>query len=209
MTIVNIPQLQTALLTLPPKEFVSAHLFEPVPYVFENDALLWIGWKTTLADLLEVDPYEIVLTGSGAVGFSLNPAKNFNQFHDGSDIDVAVISAYHFDLAWRCLRRSPPQWLSLPKKMRKAIRSHKQNYVFSGTIATDRILSVMPFARAWEHALDHMRTVAPTVGREVHLRIYRDYESLRGYQTSGIDALRASLTDDEEDVESIGTEDDE
>ncbi len=200
------PELQDTLLSLSPKDFVSVHLFEPVPHVFRGDSSLWIRWKTEFSRLLEVDPYEVLLTGSGAVGFSLNPAKSFREFNEGSDIDVAVISAHHFDVAWRCLRRSPPEWLSLPRKTKRALRSHKQNYVFEGAIATDRILALLPFAKSWQAALDNMRSVEPTVGREVNLRIYRDFDSLRGYQASGIEALRTSLAEDDEEVEPISTE---
>ncbi len=206
MSFASAPELQDALLSIPPEEFVSVHLLEPVPHVCGGDASLWIAWKTQLAELLDVDPYEVVLTGSGAVGFSLNPAKSFGEFHDGSDIDVAVVSAYHFDVAWRRLRQNPPAWLSLPKKTRKAIRSHKVNYVFAGAIATDRILALLPFAKGWQAALDRMTSVAPTVGRDVNLRVYRDFDSLRSYQTQGLEQLRASLADEEEAVETISTE---
>jgi len=119
--------LKRAILGVQPGDFVSAHVLEPIPNLFAGDLGLWIAWKTRLALLLEVDPYEVVLTGSGAVGFSLNPSKSFASFHAGSDVDVAVISSHHFDLAWRYLRRTHTSWLSLPNEMKRALRSHREN----------------------------------------------------------------------------------
>lgn len=208
MAFVNAAALRSALLGLQPGDFVSAHLFEAIPNLFAGNLGLWIGWKTRLAQQLEVDPYEIVLTGSGAVGFSLNPTKGFSAFHAGSDIDVAVISSHHFDLAWRYLRRTHTAWLSLPKEVQRALKSHRDNYVFAGTIATDRILALLPFAKQWQAALDAMAKVAPTMGREVNLRVYRDYDSLRAYQVGGIERLRSALLEAKSEEADVPTEDD-
>lgn len=188
-------ELRTAILATEPALFVSRCILEPVPYVFAGDAELWIDWKTRLAAHLEVDPYEIVLAGSGALGFSLNPNKGFSPFHPDSDIDVCVISLHHFEAAWRYLRKTRASWLSLPKRTRRSLDSHRKNYVFSGAIATDLILPLLPFGKPWQNGLDEMATRPPTKGREVKLRIYRDYDSLRVYQAEGIRRLRTDLMD--------------
>jgi hypothetical protein len=187
--------LYRALLEKEPRDFVSHYIFEPVPFVFNRDLSIWIAWKTTLARLLEVDAYDIVLTGSAALGYSLNPWKNYKSFDDASDIDCGVISQYHFDLAWRYLRQLRPSWLSLPTASKRAIELHRKNYVFSGTIATDSILSLLPFGTAWRSALDEMSRTTPTTGRDVRLRIYKDYDSLRSYQARNIELLRNEIGD--------------
>jgi hypothetical protein len=193
MAFASVVQLQTALLTSNPTDFVSRHIFEPIPHAFGTDLDLWVTWKRQLATHLEVDPYELVLTGSAATGFSLNPKKEFRGFNDRSDIDVGVISLHHFDLAWRYLRQLRASWLSLPKKTRRAITAHRSNYVFAGTIATDYMLPLLPFGRPWQAGLDEMAKVQPTLGRDVKLRIYRDFDSLRSYQAYGIGQLREAL----------------
>jgi hypothetical protein len=189
----NVVSLHQALLEKEPRDFVSHYIFEPIPFVFDSDLSIWISWKTTLARLLEVDAYDIVLTGSAAVGYSLNPSKNYKSFDELSDIDCGVISQYHFDLAWRYLRQLRPSWLSLPSASKRAIGMHQRNYVFSGTIATDFILSLLPFGSAWQNALGEMSRTAPTIGRDVKLRIYKDYDALRHYQARNIESLRNEL----------------
>ncbi len=103
MRLTSETELRDAILSCPPSEFVSVHLLESVPAVFSGNSRRWIEWKTRLAKMLEVDAYEIALIGSAAVGFSLNPRKRFAPFSASSDIDVAVVSSHHFDLAWRYL----------------------------------------------------------------------------------------------------------
>jgi hypothetical protein len=190
----NVGALHSELLEKDPRDFVSHYLFEPVPFAFGGDLVAWIKWKTALARGLGIDPYDIVLTGSAAIGYSLNPKKGYKAFDHASDIDCGVISQYHFEVAWRYLRQLRPAWLSLPPESKRALVAHQKRYVFAGTIATDSILALLPFGSEWQAALDVMARHPPTIGRDVKLRIYRDYESLRHYQASGIERLRDDLT---------------
>jgi hypothetical protein len=198
--------LQDALRRMDPCDFVSTHLFESIPTVFGNKVDLWIQWKKRLASFLEVDPYEMVLTGSGAIGYSLSPHKNYREYNDKSDIDVAVISSHHFEIAWRYLRQSRTRWLSISRQAKNAIEEHRKNYVFTGTIATDSFLALLPFGKRWQQGLDEMSKHAPTVGRDVKLRIYRDYDALRYYQMTGIKKLQEALLCSGEDELQVETE---
>jgi hypothetical protein len=71
--------------------------------------------------------------------------------------------------------------------------AHQKTYVFAGTIATDSILALLPFGSEWQSVLDAMARRPPTTDRDIRLRIYRDYDSLRHYQASGIERLRNDL----------------
>lgn len=193
----NVAALHDALLDKEPRSFVSHHIFERVPFAFGSDRSLWIEWKRTLSDLIDVDPQDIVMTGSAAVGFSLNPYKGFKSFDENSDFDCGIISDHYFDVAWRYLRQLRVSWLSLPSKSREAIKSHRKNHVFAGTIAADSMLALLPFGQNWQAALDKMALIDPTKGREVKLRIYRDYESLRYYQANGVERLRDKISENQ------------
>jgi len=206
MKILDKQSLTAVLLDVDPGVFVSRYIFEPVPYVFGDNLSLWISWKTKLGSLLRIDPYEVVLTGSAATGISLNPSNGCRLFNPESDVDVGIVSAHYFDISWRYLREQRPEWLSLPKKMQSAISSHRTNYVFCGTIATDKILSLLPFGRPWQRALDEMAKNEPTVGRDVKIRIYRDYSALRSYHAKNVERLRQSLVQPLNDDEPISTE---
>lgn len=125
------------------------------------------------------------------MGVSLSPYKNFQPFSTKSDIDVAIISPYHFDTAWRhlrTLRRS-----NVTRGEWEAIISHKENYIYWGCIATDKILHLLPFSRSWVEALAHVAGLSPADGRDTGARIYRDAGSLRDYTVASIRSRKNKL----------------
>lgn len=194
---ITAESLKQTILAEDPFFFVSKYLLECVPHIFADDLNSWLRWKSRLAAYLEVDPHEMVLTGSAAIGFSLNPHKNFKQFNDRSDIDVAVISVHHFDLGWRWLRRRRTSELTLERWQLHALNEHRTNYIYWGTIATDRILGLLPFGGTWTRALEDISRVEPTLERSVNVRVYRDFEALRGYQANGLRILKDQLLTDQ------------
>jgi hypothetical protein len=168
-------------------------VFERIPHVFGGDRGLYVSWKHMLAEKIGVDPCCLVVTGSAGVGFSLSPGKNLKGFDRDSDVDVAVVSAHYFDLAWRAIRGLESKLLFLEPIAQAAIREHREKYIYWGTIATDKILHILPYAKEWMIALGSMGLVPPTEGRQVNARLYRDFDSLRRYQITSIEDLRPSL----------------
>lgn len=185
------------LLAREPASFVSHFIFEAVPFAFGNDLTGWIEWKSLLGSLIDVDPRNIVMTGSAAVGFSLNPDKGFRRFDSESDFDCGVVSDHYFSISWRYLSQQRVEWLSLARSLKQAIEMHRKNYVFSGTIAADTILSLLPFGRDWQTALDLMSAEQPSTDRDIKLRIYKDYDSLRQYQVRGVTRLRDRVLEEQ------------
>jgi hypothetical protein len=192
--------LITALKASKPSRFLEEHMYDRVPFVFGHDRTGYVTWKRILAEKIEVDPACILIVGSAAVGRSLSPTKNLKAFDPSSDIDVAVISAYHFTVGWRYMRSNPARLLSVDPRTRNAWNDHVKNYIFSGTIATDKLLGVMPFGAPWLVAKNAMRTVPPTIDRDVNLRIYTDFEALRAYQVKSLTSLQQEVVRLENDA---------
>lgn len=154
----------------------------------------WTTWKLELADLLHVDAHSLVVIGSGCVGYSLNPHKNFHVFDENSDVDVAVVSSYHFEMAWRFLRDVGARIHALPRNAQNAITAHREEYLFWGTIATDKLLPfIEPFGPTWVKSLANHGRKPPVDGRDLKVRLYRDSYSLVGYHVNGVRKLRADL----------------
>jgi hypothetical protein len=174
-------------------KFLEEHIFDRVPHVFDTDRALFVSWKRALAEAIEVDPACLTVVGGAAVGNSLSPGKNFKAFDDGSDVDVAVVSHYHFTVAWRYLRTNSVRRMRLDERTRIAWDDHVKRYIYWGTIATDKLLGVLPFGMQWLKARTGMSSIDPTKGRAVNFRIYADFEALRSYQMMSIKTLRDSL----------------
>jgi hypothetical protein len=176
-----------------PSAFLEMYLYDRIPMLFSDDRTQYIAWKRQLADSIEVDPACITIVGSAATGTSLSPSKNFKPFDDTSDVDVAIISSHHFNVSWRYLRMNGERRLRVDARTRIAWDEHVKRYIYWGTIATDRLLGILPFGLQWLAATTKMSGTSPTEGRTINLRIYADYESLRAYQLHSVQAARDSL----------------
>ena len=176
-----------------PRAFVMHRIFDAVPLLF-TEPQKWTEWKIRLADQLEVDAHSVVVIGSGCVGYSLNPGKAFKAYDKESDVDVAVVSGYHFEVAWRFLRNVKTQLYSLPRPAQNSIKQHRDEFVFLGTIATDKILPYIdPFGPSWVKSLAAIGKDPPVSGRTLNIRLYRDSYSLVGYHVSGVKKVQGQL----------------
>jgi hypothetical protein len=171
----------------------SKWILERTPFLFGDDALAFIKWKEVLAAEVDVDSRSMIVTGSASCGFSLSLEKKYSDFAITSDVDVALVSPSHFDIAWRALRNLGTKRYDLTPRQRLDIEDHMNRLIFYGTIATDKILPLLPFATTWVKALSSASRVAPVDGRSVKARIYRDFESLREYQIMGLKKLRQAV----------------
>lgn len=185
----------------PPEILVSSWMIERVPYIFANDSDLYINWKHMLSDKINVDSASILFTGSSSLGLSLNPYKNFKLFEASSDIDVAIISDYYFDIAWHYLRNLGTKIHSFSPIVKNSILEHTRNYVYWGIVATDKILPILPFGRQWGISLEEMRKVSPTEDRNINARIFKDFGCLRSYHVANIKKLRSKVL--EEDMRNV------
>lgn len=194
MSLEPTEDLRRALSEYDADRFASHMLFDRVPWLW-NSRTEYIEWKTTLARGLDVDPYSLIVVGSACTGISLNPKKNFSQFGDTSDVDVAVMSSYHFELAWKTLRELGRPSAEIPTKSQKyVLRQHREYLVFDGTIAADWILPHLPFGNNWRDALRQSELTLPGDRREVKARIYRDMDALRAYHVRNIEKIKQGLT---------------
>ena len=108
-----------------PSELVSRIVLERLPFTFDTKEQ-YFHWRHMLAEGLRVDPRDIVLVGSAATGRSLSARKRFSMFHKQSDIDIAVISATHFDRAWHWFRQANPALLGFDPEQPRLFKRHRR-----------------------------------------------------------------------------------
>lgn len=171
----------------------SKWIIEGIPFIFNDDLDSYIQWKNKLSELIGVDSKSIVFTGTSSVGYSLNPYKNFKEFSADSDIDVAIISSHYFDITWHFLRNLGAKYHRFKPDVQNVINEHRDKYIYFGTIATDKIIHILPFAQQWIEAMDEMKKYSPTKKREINFRIYKDFEALKSYQVIGINKIKDKL----------------
>lgn len=172
--------------------FVANHIFDRVPHAFADKRADFVSWKRSLSSRLGVDAADLTIVGSAAIGLSLNPNKAFKVFDEKSDIDVAIISGFHFQSAWRFLRQNGKLRSSLTPRERSSWDEHRSNLVYWGTIATDKLLPRFPFGAEWRRAIDASEAEGPLVQR-VNVRVYNDYEALTTYQKDSVQKRQRAL----------------
>ncbi|CAN5798779.1 hypothetical protein BH11BAC3_BH11BAC3_12080 [soil metagenome] len=171
----------------------SKWIIERVPFLFNNDFDSYINWKQKLSDLIGVDSKAIVFTGSSSVGFSLNPDNNLRPFSPESDVDVAIVSNYYFDISWFFLRNIGTRKYSFTQREKNAIEDHRKRLIYWGTIATDKIIQILPFGKEWIKSIEEMAKEKPTEGRQINFRIYKDFEALKAYHNNNLKLIKDKL----------------
>lgn len=163
---------------------VSKWIVEATPALFNGDRNEYLRIKALIAKKLGVDMCSVVFVGSSSTGFSLNPQKNFKTFDVSSDIDIAIVSHYFFNEAWHSLRLMDKAVLS--ERVKKAYNSHRSHYIFDGTIATDKILSQLPFGVSWRMVINEIKREPIFNNKDIHFRLYQDHKSLIDYHVANV-----------------------
>jgi hypothetical protein len=165
-------------------------VIDRTPFIFGDRQSQYVTWKSSLAKKINVDGKAITFIGSASVGFSLNPDKSYREFDQSSDIDVAIISRHHFELAWHAIRNLGALRHSLTPPQRISLEDHRNRLIYWGTFDTKHLLPKLPFGRDWFLAFEEMTSIAPTRDRDINARIYRDFESLTAYHVANLAKLR-------------------
>lgn len=187
----DIDLIKKELESLPTSFFITKWIFEHTPYIFDGQEDEYIHWREDIAKKLRVDPTDILITGSAALGFSLSSHKNFKQFDEKSDVDVSIVSQHYFDVAWHDLIfTSRPV---IQPKMRAALDDHRSRLIYWGTIATDKILPLLSFGAEWDNIIKQSKSLPLLENREINFRIYKDKLSVRNYLSLSINDRKTAL----------------
>lgn len=187
----DIAVVRKELETLKSTHFVTKWIMGATPYIFEGHEMEYILWREGIANALNIDPTDILISGSACLGFSLNPNKKFKPFDDRSDIDVCIVSNYYFDTAWRELLAVDQR--SLQGKMVSALADHRTRLIYWGTIATDKILPLLSFGPSWDRIIKDSQTYDILRERDINFRVYKDRRSIRDYLVQGIEKSKESI----------------
>lgn len=185
------------LLAESPSLLFSRWVLNKLPVLFNGDIESYIHWKEELSKGIQVDSQAILFTGSSCNGFSFSPYKNFKDFDEDSDIDIAIISEYFFDTCWFEIRNYGTKYHDLTKPQQKSFEDHRTRLIYWGTIATDKLLPIFSFSKEWIVALEKMAKIAPTENRTINIRIYKNFESLREYYIDCFKKLQRNLIEPE------------
>jgi hypothetical protein len=94
----RIARFQSDLLSSTVANTVQRHITFGEAHILDKDS--YFGLKCEVAGHFALNPHDVVMVGSGKLGFSIVANKRYRPFTDTSDIDLAIINPGLFDQLW-------------------------------------------------------------------------------------------------------------
>lgn len=192
----SIDTIKSDVVALSTKDFLIKYLLKSDNWYFSEylglDSYMSIKrmecLKEILNDKLGVAYHNVLMVGSGKIGYSLSPFKKFKAFDEDSDIDIAIISIKMFNELWAKIR--------LASTEEHIFYNSITSSIFRGFI-NEKHFSNIAFARQYwnNQILDLNRCIQEDVGiqHQINYRIYRSWEDLEDYHINGINALKNNI----------------
>tara|TARA_B100000965_G_scaffold403654_1_gene432357 strand:+ start:814 stop:1371 length:558 start_codon:yes stop_codon:yes gene_type:complete len=173
---------------------VVDELIASTPWVLRDLSVSFQDWKERVLEQ-DVASIDIVIVGSGAVGFSMSPLKLGRPFRESSrnrpsDIDLALVAPDLFAECWECFREFERR---RRLRMDYADKRRMREHVYFGHV-TDKTL---PRDTSPSRSILQIRSAAGRQtelrGHPVNIRVYRNRTDLRDYQLQSLRSLRRAL----------------
>ena len=149
--------------------------------------------KKRISFKFDISITNIYIVGSGQLGFSLNPEKEYHDFryeetdecYKASDLDFAIISNKLFDMIWDELCGFRLGECSFNDKERNEFRDFEK-YLFKGWIRPDKFPFDFSMKKEW---FEFFNTLNALVNRKVNCGVFRNETSFLKQYTRSINDL--------------------
>ena len=169
----RIQQFRRDLDVLTDDIVVQKHITFGDSYIL--DAGLYFELKSEVSRRFSLHPSQVVLVGSGKLGFSIAPQKRYRHFGDQSDLDLAIVSVELFHLYWVTVFRYSGYW-------ERSARF--KEYLFRGWIRPDLLPSHT--ASEWFEYFRQLTASRKFGYYKIDAGLYRSWEFLESYQQSAV-----------------------
>jgi len=170
-------------------QMVRKHILSGSPYILQDG--VYFALREQIAVRFAIHPNEVLMVGSGKLGFSIKPIRRWKPFGDTSDIDLAIISSSLFDLYWKSVHKyvADGGWWG---KCKPFLRS-----LLHGWIRQDLLPPAHAFtmAKDWWEFFNAISSSHEYGNIKIAAGIYRDFDFLENYQTRCIKMCRQNRLD--------------
>lgn len=149
--------------------------------------------KFYIASKFNIHPNEVIITGSGKLGFSLAPDKLFKEFSENSDIDIAIISSNAFESFWNDLLDFNINIRSRNVKEEEDYRKF-QDYFFRGWIRPDLFPFRYPKKKDWFDFFNDLTNKIYEYGEhKISAGIYKNFTTFELYNMKNIESIKNKI----------------
>lgn len=157
-------------------QIVRKHILTGGCYALSDD--LHYQLKERVCDHFKIEFNNVVLVGSGKLGFSIKSEKRFQTFGDDSDIDIAVISSDLFTKVWEeayLYKKSGAYWPKCPVFFK---------YLSEGWIRPDKLPSsnYFEFSKKWWDFFNDLSASRKFGPYKIRAGLYHSLFFLQEYQ---------------------------
>jgi hypothetical protein len=194
--------LKEDMRTLAERHVLSAE----VPYAFKDAPSSLETLRRHLVQELSVRAEQVIVVGSGRIGFSLSPAGYPRRFGPKSDVDIVVIDDTMFDLYWHTMliwnypRRGTPQLAGRDRSWRRNRQRDlywgwfRPDYIrYDGLSLPSVLRPIRDLSTAWFNAFQSLGQYPQLARRQITGRLYRTRELALLYHVDGLEKLRDVL----------------
>ena len=170
---------------LPDKLMVQRHITFGESYVLNDDEYFQLKYE--ISEHFKLHPSQVIVVGSGKLGFSIAPRKRYQHFGDESDLDVAIVSDHLFQSLWRAAFmywRDSGYWER---------ETEFKNYLFRGWLRPDFLPPNVELSSEWFEYFRGLTASQKFGPYKISAGVYKSWWYLELYQAIAIAQCRQQL----------------
>ena len=159
---------------------VDRHVIFGDSYILDKDS--YFKLKEQIADHFKIHPPQVVMVGSGKLGFSIAHPKRYRSFGETSDLDIAIVAPNLFDRIWEEVFKTRGTLGYWPGESDFSV------YLARGWIRPDKLPPARKFeiANDWWEFFDSLAASGDFGRYKIRGGLYRDWSFLKGYQNLAV-----------------------
>jgi hypothetical protein len=201
----TVDEFKSIIVNDPLETIARSYILEGVPYVFRERPETMNILRTHLHNELGASKDNIIVVGSGKIGFSLNPDTFPRLFSDDSDIDVVVVDGCLFDTVWFTMLRwhYPRRGTNLGGVDAPWARERRRELYWGWFVPSDIRYEGLSFPNAlkplrdistkWFNAFRSLSQYPELTSRNVSGRLYRTWDHALLYHTEGLRLVKKTV----------------
>ena len=161
---------------------VQKHITLGDSYVLSRDQYFQL--KHQVSEQFKLHPSQVVVVGSGKLGFSIAPQKRYRHFGDESDLDVAIVSDDLFHALWQ---EAFDYWSNRGLWTRE---TDFKDYLFRGWLRPDCLPPSIQAAKKWFEYFRELTASQQFGPYKISAGVYKSWLYLERYQGRAISQCR-------------------